>query len=299
MGLPTTANYIVVSSLMAPVIVSVGASNGLIVPLIAVHLFVFYFGILADDTPPVGLAAYAAAAISGGDPIKTGIQGFTYDIRTGVLPFMFIFNTELLMIGITGPIHLIVVISSALLAMLLFAAATQGFFITYSKKWETVALLLITFTLFRPGFFMDRIYDPLVKVEASKIYEVAEQQPDNGLLRVHVMGETLEGDLVDKVVMLPVGKLGPGKERIEMSAGLELRQEGDKMFVDNIVFGSAADKQKIDFDWEIVDVQKKADTPDKRWFYIPAILLLILVWKVQTTRRDQDKITPVGEPSHV
>jgi TRAP transporter 4TM/12TM fusion protein len=66
MGLPTTANYIVVSTLMAPVIVSLGAQNGLIVPLIAVHLFVFYFGILADDTPPVGLAAFAAAGISGG-----------------------------------------------------------------------------------------------------------------------------------------------------------------------------------------------------------------------------------------
>ena len=299
MGLPTTANYIVVSSLMAPVIVSVGASNGLIVPLIAVHLFVFYFGILADDTPPVGLAAYAAAAISGGDPIKTGIQGFTYDIRTGVLPFMFIFNTELLMIGITGPVHLIVVISSALLAMLLFAAATQGYFITHSKKWETVALLLITFTLFRPGFFMDMIYDPLVGVDATKIYEVAEQQPKNGLLRVHVMGETLEGDMVDKVVMLPVGKPGAGKDRIEIAAGLVLRQEGNKMFVDNIVFGSAANKQGIDFDWEVVDVQKKADRPNKRWFYIPALLLLIFVWKVQTVRRDQGKITPVAGASHV
>ncbi|MCP4391568.1 MAG: TRAP transporter permease, partial [Gammaproteobacteria bacterium] len=300
MGLPTTANYIVVSSLMAPVIVSVGASNGLIVPLIAVHLFVFYFGILADDTPPVGLAAYAAAAISGGDPIKTGVQGFVYDIRTGVLPFMFIFNTELLMIGITGPIHLIIVVSSALVAMLLFAAATQGFFLTHNKKWETAALLLITFTLFRPGFFMDYIYDPLIKVEASKIYEVAEQQPPNGLMRVHVMGETLEGDLVDKVVMLPVGAAGPGKDRIEMAAGLELREEDGKMLVDNIVFGSAAEKQKIDFDWEIVDVQKKnLDRPDKRWFYIPAILLLIAVWKVQTARRDKDKINVTGEPSHV
>jgi TRAP transporter 4TM/12TM fusion protein len=299
MGLPTTANYIVVSSLMAPVIVSVGASNGLIVPLIAVHLFVFYFGILADDTPPVGLAAYAAAAISGGDPIKTGVQGFMYDIRTGILPFMFIFNTELLMIGITGPIHLIVVIVSATVAMLLFAAATQGYFITHSKKWESVALLLITFTLFRPGFFMDMIYDPLVKVDATQIYEVAEEQPDKGLLRVHVMGETLEGDLVDKVVMLPVGAPGPGKERIEMAAGLELRQEGEKMFIDNIVFGSAADKQKLDFDWEVVDVQKKADTPDKRWFYIPAILLLMLVWKTQTGRRDKDKMKPVGAVSHV
>ncbi|MFQ5568016.1 MAG: TRAP transporter permease, partial [Paracoccaceae bacterium] len=90
MGLPTTANYIVVSSLMAPVIVIVGAQSGLVVPLIAAHMFVFYFGILADDTPPVGLAAFAAAAISRGDPIKTGIQGFAYDIRTALLPFLFI-----------------------------------------------------------------------------------------------------------------------------------------------------------------------------------------------------------------
>ena len=84
MGLPTTANYIVVSSLMAPVIVSLAEANGLAIPLIAAHLFVFYFGILADDTPPVGLAAFAAAAISRGDPIKTGIQGFAYDIRTAL-----------------------------------------------------------------------------------------------------------------------------------------------------------------------------------------------------------------------
>src|SRR3546814_12427533 len=68
MGLPTTANYIVVSSLMAPVIVILGEQAGLIVPLIAVHLFVFYFGIMADVTPPVGLASFAAAAISGVDP---------------------------------------------------------------------------------------------------------------------------------------------------------------------------------------------------------------------------------------
>jgi len=100
MGLPTTANYIVVSSLMAPVIVTIGAENGLIVTLIAAHMFVFYFGILEDDTPPVAIAAFAAAAISGGDPIKTGLQGFAYDTRTAILPFLFIFNTEILMIGV-------------------------------------------------------------------------------------------------------------------------------------------------------------------------------------------------------
>ena len=124
MGLPTTANYIVVSTLMAPVIVNLAAQNGLIVPLIAAHLFVFYFGILADDTPPVGLAAFAAAGISGGDPIKTGIQGFIYDIRTAVLPFMFIFNTKILMIGIVNWLDFLVVVVAAILAML--ASWCQG-----------------------------------------------------------------------------------------------------------------------------------------------------------------------------
>jgi len=151
MGLPTTANYIVVSSLMAPVIVSVGAQSGLLVPLIAVHLFVFYFGILADDTPPVGLAAFAAAAISGGDPIKTGIQGFTYDIRTALLPFLFIFNTELLLIDV-GPVKAVFVFLVAVVAMMLFAAATQGYFFARSKWYESLALVVIALTLFRPGW---------------------------------------------------------------------------------------------------------------------------------------------------
>jgi TRAP transporter 4TM/12TM fusion protein len=292
MGLPTTANYIVVSSLMAPVIVTVGASNGLIVPLIAVHMFVFYFGILADDTPPVGLAAYAAAAISGGDPIKTGIQGFTYDIRTGILPFMFIFNTELLMIGITGPIHLASVIVSALVAMLLFAAATQGWFLTRSHRWETIALLFIAFTFIRPGFWMDMVYPPLQKVSAAQIYDVVEKLPRNTQVRVHVLGETLEGKAVDKVVMLPVGEPGDGKQRLATAAGLELREEDGKMIIDNIVFGSTAERQQLDFDWEVADVQVKSDRPDKKWFYIPAIILLIIVWKSQTRRRDSD-LTPV------
>lgn len=288
MGLPTTANYIVVSSLMAPVIVSVGASNGLIVPLIAVHLFVFYFGILADDTPPVGLAAYAAAAISGGDPIRTGIQGFMYDIRTGILPFMFIFNTQLLMIGVNSTIELIIVVVSATAAMLLFAAATQGYFLTRNKIWETVGLLLVTFTLFRPGFWMDMIYSPLVPVPAAKIYSVAESKPANSLIRVHVLGETLEGKKIDKVVMLPLGKPGKGAERLAKAAGLELREEDGKLLIDNLVFGGAAERQKLDFDWEIADVQVAADRPNKQWFFIPAILLFIGIWKSQKARRTQE-----------
>ncbi|HAQ85738.1 MAG TPA: C4-dicarboxylate ABC transporter, partial [Pseudomonas sp.] len=125
MGLPTTANYIVVSSLLAPVVVALGQQSGLIVPLIAVHLFVFYFGIMADVTPPVGLASFAAAAVSKGDPIKTGVVAFYYSLRTAALPFLFIFNTDLLLIDVDFW-HGVVIFVIATLAMLIFAAGTQG-----------------------------------------------------------------------------------------------------------------------------------------------------------------------------
>jgi TRAP transporter 4TM/12TM fusion protein len=132
MGLPTTANYIVVSTLMAPVIVELGAQTGLLVPLIAVHMFVFYFGLMADVTPPVGLASYAAAGIAKSEPMLTGLTAFGYSARTAILPFMFIFNTQLLLIGIDNIFQLILTIITATVASMMFAAATQGYFITKS-----------------------------------------------------------------------------------------------------------------------------------------------------------------------
>ncbi len=126
MGLPTTANYIVVSTLMAPVIVELGAQTGLLVPLIAVHMFVFYFGLMADVTPPVGLASYAAAGIAKSEPMRTGLTAFGYSARTAILPFMFIFNTQILLIGITDTFHLVLTIVSATVASMMFAAATPG-----------------------------------------------------------------------------------------------------------------------------------------------------------------------------
>ncbi len=153
MGLPTTANYIVMASLTAPVILSLGEKNGIMIPLIAAHLFVFFFGILADDTPPVGLAAFAASAIAKSDPIKTGIQGFTYDIRTAILPFMFIFNTDLLLIGVDSVFHAIWVFIAALFAMFAFAALTQGFFAGKNKWYDGVLLAVVTLTLLRADLF--------------------------------------------------------------------------------------------------------------------------------------------------
>ncbi len=284
MGLPTTANYIVVSSLMAPVIVALGAQSGLIVPLIAVHMFVFYFGILADDTPPVGLAAFAAAAVSGGDPIRTGIQGFTYDIRTAILPFIFIFNTELLMIGIDNAFELILVIVSAVAAMLVFAAATQGFFLTRSRLWESLALLLVAFTLFRPGFWWDMVYPPTEIADPKSIVEIAEAQPGEADLNIMAEGETIDGDIVAKLVRLPLGAAGEGLARLE-HAGIEVREEEGKVFIDNLVFGGPAEAAGLDFDWEITGIELEADRPPKHLAFIPALVILGLIIFLQRRRR--------------
>jgi TRAP transporter 4TM/12TM fusion protein len=284
MGLPTTANYIVVSTLMAPVIVGLGAKAGLIVPLIAVHLFVFYFGILADDTPPVGLAAFAAAGISGGDPIRTGIQGFTYDIRTAVLPFIFIFNTELLLIGVANWFHLLIVIVASIIAMLAFAAGTQGYFLTKSRIWETAALLLVAFTLFRPGFWWDMVFPPLAQEAPAKLEQmVAGMEPGSQLI-LEVAGEDLKGKAYNKTVMLAVGNEGTGAERLE-AIGLETRNEADKILIDNVVFSSAAEKAGIDFDQEILNIKVPTQRLPKQLMFIPALGLLVLIWFLQRNRK--------------
>ncbi len=292
MGLPTTATYIVITSLMAPVIVTVGAKSGLIVPLIAVHMFVFYFGILADDTPPVGLAAFAAAAISRGDPIRTGVIGFSYDIRTAILPFLFIFNTDLLLIDV-GLLKAIFIFIIATIAMLLFAAATQHYFLTRNRLWETVALLLIAFTLFRPGYWLDQWQPPYAEKPPSSVIELAAQAADDDSLRAMLSGEDIaSGKQVTKTIELPLGQqTGDGAERLTKAAGLVFRMEADKVFVDDVVFGGYAEKQKIDFDWELTSLQVPAQRPPKELFYLPALLLLGLICWLQRGRRVPETVS--------
>ena len=158
MGLPTTANYIVMASLTVPVIIQLGQDYGLVIPAIAAHLFCFFFGILADDTPPVGLAAYAASAIAKSDPIRTGIQGFTYDIRTAILPFMFVFNTDLLLINVTSWWHGVVIFVTGVLAMFAFAALTQNFFIAKNRIYEAILLAGVALMVLRPQIFMSYLH---------------------------------------------------------------------------------------------------------------------------------------------
>jgi TRAP transporter 4TM/12TM fusion protein len=287
MGLPTTANYIVVSTLMAPVIVELGSQSGLLVPLIAVHLFVFYFGLMADVTPPVGLASYAAAGIAKSDPIKTGLTAFGYSARTAILPFMFIFNTQLLLIGITDAFHLILTIGSATIASLMFAAATQGFFVTRNRIHETLLLLLITFSLFRPGFWMDMIYPPFEEVAPTEINRLVEETPRNGKLRVWVEGTTLEGRDITKGVLLSLGEPGTARERLA-SMGLMVMAFGDQVQVATVRFGSPAEKLGLEQGFNIKHIEvPNPGRPDKEWIFIPTLMLLAMVWFMQRTRRDR------------
>ncbi len=298
MGLPTTANYIVVSSLMAPVIVALGAKSGLIVPLIAVHLFVFYFGILADDTPPVGLAAFAAAAISGGDPIKTGLQGFAYDIRTALLPFLFIFNTELLLIDVSFAKGVFVFIV-ATVAMLLFASATQSWFITRNRVWESLAMLLIAFTLFRPGFWLDRVVPPYNDLAPTEINEVMEAAPADGLITLMISGPNFDtGEIESTTILVDAGETGDATTRLERS-GLLVNIDGDKALLDEPLPGSPMFETigkhydyYADEPVQIKAIREAAERMPKEVFYIPALILLALIVWLQRGRASALRATP-------
>jgi TRAP-type uncharacterized transport system fused permease subunit len=292
MGLPTTANYIVVSTLMAPVVVGLGAQSGLLVPLIAVHLFVFYFGLMADVTPPVGLASFAAAAIARSDPIKTGITAFYYSMRTAILPFLFIFNTQLLLIGISSWWILALTVASAILAMLLFAAATQGWFLTRLKLWEAAALLVVTFTLFRPGFWWDMIYPPYREAPASEFMRLVESAPRNEQKRIWVEGEDLDGKTVRKGVLLPLGEPGSARERLQR-IGVRVVPLLDEITIAKVDFGSKGAKLGLAQGQKVVAVELPAERPRKEWMFLPALALLALV--VWSQRR---RLPPTGaEPA--
>jgi len=284
MGIPTTANYILVATLMAPVVVELGAQAGLAIPLIAVHLFVFYFGIMADITPPVGLASYAAAAISGEDPIKTGLQGSVYALRTAILPFIFIFNPDLLLIDVDGWGEVALVAASATLASCLFAAGTMGWFVTRSRLWESAALLLVCFTLFRPDWWLNRLYEPYRALPPSELFRVAEAAPEDGRIAVVVEGLSLEGDEVRKTLSLRLDAPGAGRERLA-AMGARFVESGAEVRVGEVRLGGYAKRAGLEPGFAVQSVLVPADRPAKEWFFLPALALLGLIAALQLRRR--------------
>jgi TRAP transporter 4TM/12TM fusion protein len=295
MGLPTTANYIVVSSLMAGVVVELGAQSGLIVPLIAVHLFVFYFGIMADVTPPVGLASFAAAAVSGGDAIRTGFVAFFYSLRTVALPFVFIFNTDLLLIDVTWWQGILVAIS-ATIAILVFTAGTMGYFLTRSRIYESVLLVLVAFALFRPDFFMNRIMPPFADVAPTELVEALSGSHEGQDIRLRIEGPDFDtGGAASTTLVIPSDGSGDGLAMAE-GIGLVLMPEDGLMKLDAPGFGTPAEESLGSFDFYgddpvlVTAIKAPQDQLPKELIFIPALLLLALVALMQRSRASKEGV---------
>ena len=285
LGLPTTANYLVVAALMANVIVEIGGASGIILPLIAVHLYVFYFGLMADVTPPVGLAAYAASAISRADPIRTGVQAFYYEIRTAILPIVFIFNPELLLIGVESFWHGALIFIVSLIAIFAFTSAAQGWFITKLRWYEIIMLLIITISMFRPDFIMNRIYPEYQNFEKNfnEVVEFKEKRK----LRLHVTRYTDYGERY-KMFAFPIE---PSSTSLTEVTGLEIDKNLNNNFeVVNLTFMGPGEEIGMDFYDEITKIEiSSLSRPPKEYIYIFGLLLLVLTYASQKNKIKKNK----------
>ncbi len=288
MGLPTTANYIVVASVMAQPLVTLAAQNGMIIPLFAVHLFVFYFGLMSGTTPPVAVDSFAGAAVARSDPMKTSIQAFYYSLRTAILPFIFVFNPEMLLLGIDSWPNAVLIILSSTVAMCVFAAATQGFFLVKSYKLESALLVVVALSLLRPGFWLDVVQPPFRAVDPATIHEVVKNAQPNAQIQMLMTGENFSGDMIERMVAIPLGQPGAdGKARLLAATGLSLRFDPDGVYVDDVAFNSPAQKWGVDFDWKILMFNAPTTRISKNWFYIPvyAVLAILMFWQLSRRRK--------------
>ncbi|MDC1344480.1 TRAP transporter permease [Pelagibacteraceae bacterium] len=282
MGLPTTANYVVVASLMATVLVDVGNASGFVFPLIAVHLFVFYFGLMADVTPPVGLASYAAAAISGGDPLKTGLQAFWYSLRTGILPIVFLFNHELLLIGIENVWHGLLVITTSLIGILVFTSATQAWFINRLRWHEIIIFLLISISLLAPEFILNKFYPKYNYMDINKIHLMKIDSKKEARFKI-----TRPSNYGERYKLFVIKKNTFETEYSLEQYGISLIREENRVIVDTLQWNGKAKKSGFETGDYISEFKiENADRPNKGIIYPIAILLLIIFGYLNYRRKE-------------
>jgi TRAP transporter 4TM/12TM fusion protein len=272
MGLPTTANYVVVASLMATVLVDVGNASGYIFPLIAVHLFVFYYGLMADVTPPVGLASYAAAAISGGDPLRTGVQAFWYSLRTGILPIVFLFNHELLLIGIKNIWHGLTVIVTSLIGILVFTSATQGWFINKLRWYEIIIFLFISLSLLAPEVVLNKFYPKFEQQQLSVKKIVPLSFDVNREVHIKV---TRPSEYGDRYKLFVISKKSFNQNFTVNDYGINLVEKNSKIIIDKVTWNGLAKKSGVKTGDIISDFKvENLERPNKAIVYPFSFLLL-------------------------
>ena len=231
----------------------------------------------------------------------TGVQGFMYDIRTALLPFLFIFNTELLLIDVTVW-KAFFVFGVAVVAMMLFASATQGFMFVKNKKWESALLLLIAFTLFRPGYWLDKVSPPHIQHDPTVVYEVVENTTPNGILTLVVSGPDFDtGDITSTTILVNLGNQADAVDRLT-KAGLTVTVEDGRAIIEEPFPGTPYfESIGKAFDYygddpvEIAQVKTPADRMPKEVFYIPAVMLLLMIMFLQKKRQREEE--PAAAPA--
>ena len=273
MGLPTTANYVVVASLMSMVLVDVGNASGFIFPIIAVHLFVFYFGLMADVTPPVGLASYAAAGISGGDPLKTGVQAFWYSLRTGILPIVFLFNHELLLIGVENLWHALLVIITSLIGILIFTSATQRWFFDKLRWYEIIIFLIVSISFLSPEFILNKFYPKFEYKDLNNIALVSFEKNRDVHIKV-----TRFSEYGERYKLFVIKKNTFEKNYNLENYGLTIVSKDNNTIVDNMKWNGLAKKSGFEMDDSITELKvENLDRPSKNYVY-PLSFILFLIF---------------------
>jgi len=284
MGLPTTANYVVVASLMATVLVDVGNASGYIFPLIAVHLFVFYYGLMADVTPPVGLASYAAAAISGGDPLRTGVQAFWYSLRTGILPIVFLFNHELLLIGIENIWHGLTVIVTSLVGILVFTSATQGWFVNKLRWYEIIVFLFISLSLLAPEAVLNKFY-PKFEQQQLSVKKIEPLSLDINR-EVHIK-VTRPSEYGDRYKLFVINKKSFNQNFTVKDYGINLIEKNSKIIIAKVTWDGLAKKSGVKTGDIISDFKvENLERPNKAIVYPFSFLLLFGFGYLNYKRKD-------------
>ena len=222
------------------------------------------------------------------------MQGFTYSLRTLVLPFIWIFHPQLLLLDVRSWLELVVVVIGCTVASLLFAALTMGWLRVRTKWWEAALLALAVFTLFRPDFFMDRLYPEFRTEPPARLFAIAGRLPDDERLVLQIAGTNLEGEEIRKTVAVQLRERGPapaddaaaaalGRKRVA-EAGLTVSVLSETAQVTNVKFGSRAKKAGFEQGFDIVAVLVPSGRPSPNWFYLPAFVLIAIVWISQGRR---------------